>query len=170
MFVLLTLLLSATAAKRGGRKNSKERAPRESCPVLLDEGAQLYNQRRYDEAAAAYRRCIAVEPGNSKAHYNLGSTLQVVPSNERRHQAILHFEKALDTNPRYVNALFNLGTMQKELQLHEAAEKTYEQCIALAPNDDQAIGNLGAVHQLQRRLPEAESLARRALKLSPASK
>ena len=63
---------------------------------------------------------------------------------------MLHFEKALDTNPRYVNALFNLGTVQKDLHMFEAAERSYERCIALAPNDDQAIGNLGIVRQFQR--------------------
>ena len=92
VLLIIALKLGATAARRGGggRKNSKDSAPHaRSCTALLDEGAQLYNQRHYAEAAAAYRRCIAVEPGNSKAHYNLGSSLQTLSTAGTRYEAML---------------------------------------------------------------------------------
>jgi hypothetical protein len=82
-------------------------------------------------------------------------------------EAVAVYETATQRDPTYANAFYNAGTALKELgRLDEAVQK-YESAIALVPKDFDAWGNLAVCRQRQRRLPDAEIAARRAVELSP---
>jgi len=44
----------------------------------MDRGRILTQQKRYDEAVAAFRRAIELEPAEPDAHYRLGRVYQVI--------------------------------------------------------------------------------------------
>lgn len=48
-----------------------------------------------------------MDPGVEQTYYNLGTISQMAHNNQ---EAINYFKKAIELNPKYFEALFNLGT------------------------------------------------------------
>ena len=64
---------------------------------------------RIDAAEDAYRRALALDPGQADAHNNLGWLLA---SQDREEEAARHFEQALQRDPNHLRALINLGWLR----------------------------------------------------------
>ncbi|MCS7263747.1 MAG: M48 family metalloprotease [Armatimonadetes bacterium] len=67
------------------------------------------------------------------------------------HKAILHYEKAVKSQPKYVPALFGLARAKEALQKLEEARNWYEQVLKIEPENEEAMKGL-------RRLSEPHSL------------
>ena len=94
-----------------------------------------------DDAPAAYRRALELDPYHADAHVNLGRMLQ------ERHEPALaekHYRAALDIEPDNVLAAFNLGTLLEDLQQLEAAIEAYK----LAEDFADAHYNLSRLYEL----------------------
>ncbi len=65
---------------------------------------------------------------------------------EKYEDAILGFTKALELNPRYPEAKFNLANTLYLVQRYAQAATLYEQLIAENPNDDRVWYNKGETH------------------------
>jgi len=85
--------------------------------VAFNQGAALYRQGRFDEAAAHYQRCLedqAIPPKRlARASYDLGTALVQAGSQDRRRleQAIAAFRRCLESRPAadlQKDALYNL--------------------------------------------------------------
>src|SRR5207302_1345009 len=88
-----------------------------------DYGVLLGMQEKWDLAADAYRRAIAVNPLHAQAHNNLGEILE----RRRRFDAAADsYQRAADSQPTFMLARINLGRM----------------LVALGKNDE-AIAELG---------------------------
>jgi predicted O-linked N-acetylglucosamine transferase (SPINDLY family) len=101
-------------------------------------------------AAASYRLALELEPGNVRAHNNLGQALMRLG---RRVEAISHYERAIELDPGYATAHNNLGIALYELQRDEAAVACYRRAAQLDPrmaeahyNCGNALARLGSVH------------------------
>ncbi len=71
-----------------------------------DYGVLLGLQDKWDEAAEAYRRALAVNPQHAQAHNNLGQILE----RERRFEAALEsYRRAVESQPTFRLARFNAG-------------------------------------------------------------
>lgn len=53
------------------------------------------------------------------------------------------FRQALEVDPAFVEAWFNLGNLQRETQDYAGAEASYNHALELAPNDIRILFNLG---------------------------
>jgi len=87
---------------------------------------------RRDEAEKEYRRAIALKPGMSEAHNNLG---QLLASRGRLDEALSEFEAAL-SNMYYrepYSARFNRGKVLAELGRREEALGELRTCLTLNP-------------------------------------
>lgn len=97
-----------------------------------------------EQAAAAYQRCLELDPGFASAHINLG-TLYYHDRNfaaaERSYRAAI----ALD--PAYALAHFNLGNVLDETGHLEAAIAAYLEAVRLAPTYADAHYNLALAFQ-----------------------
>lgn len=74
------------------------------------------------------------------------------------------YRKALRLDPRFARARLNLGNLEAKRERWSRAERLYRRALADAPGDPDIMNNLAVtlVHR-ERRLEEAEGLARRAV-------
>ena len=101
-----------------------------------------------DDAPAAYRRALELDPYHADAHVNLGRILQ-----EKQEAALAekHYRAALDIEPDNVLAAFNLGTLLEDPQRLEDAIAAYQ----LADEFADAHYNLSRLFELLGKHDEA---------------
>jgi tetratricopeptide (TPR) repeat protein len=80
-------------------------------------------------------------------------------------KAILSFNKAIKLNPKYAEAIRNLGECYMELKQYNKAIPLLEKSIELKPNIDWAYFSLGKIHYSQNKLKEAIQCFRKNLKI-----
>jgi tetratricopeptide (TPR) repeat protein len=127
-------------------------------------GVTLKELGRLDEAAASYKKAIALKPDYAEAHSNLGVTLKELG---RLDEAAASFKKAIAVKPDYAEAHTNLGNTLKGLGKLDEAEASYAQAIALKPDHAVAHLNLGVTLQELGRLGGAETSYKQAIALKP---
>jgi tetratricopeptide (TPR) repeat protein len=82
------------------------------------------------------------------------------------HQSALdHFQKAVSIDPELADGYNNLGSAQAALGQLEQAAKQFQKAIDLVPDHSLALANLSVTLCKMEQYPDAEQLARRALKL-----
>ena len=86
--------------------------PNESLLFNLS-GACYAGLGQFDAAVKDYEKAIAIKPDYSKAHFNLGCTLQELGQLDASAKS---FEKALVIEPGYAEAHNNLGIALKDLR------------------------------------------------------
>jgi tetratricopeptide (TPR) repeat protein len=124
---------------------------------------------RYDQAEAAYRQAITLDPKYAFSSNNLGLLLQDHLARYEEAETTYHQVIALDSN--YAFPWNNLGNLlQNHLARYEEAEAAYRQAIALDSNYALPWNNLGLLLQDHLgRYDEAETAYRRALDLGLTS-
>ena len=70
--------------------------------------------------------------------------------------ALEKFERALDADPRYVDALNGLGLLRARLGQNDKAEANFRRAIAIAPDNSSALNNYGQFLCLQGRHAEGQ--------------
>jgi Flp pilus assembly protein TadD len=116
------------------------------------------------EAAAAYRRVLALRPDIAEVHNNLGVILK---NQGRLDQAAAEYQQAIALKPDFVEACNNLGNvLRQQGQLDQAAAR-YQQAIALKPDYAEAHNNLGIILWQQDKLDQAVARYQQALALKP---
>src|SRR5260370_26843017 len=80
-----------------------------------------------EKAIACFQKGVSLYPAFIEAHYNLGYTyltrFQASQTIQDRDLALAEFKRTLDTNPRYTNALNNIGNIYfAQKNLTQAAE------------------------------------------------
>jgi tetratricopeptide (TPR) repeat protein len=115
------------------------------------EGAEDWYERGYEleevapeEAMAAYRRALEIDPGLADAHVNLGRLLH---EREETDAAERHYRQALAARPDDATAAFNLGVALQDLgRLAEAAE-VYERALEIDRDLADAHYNLAGLYE-----------------------
>lgn len=106
----------------------------------FQRGNEFYRKGKLDEAIAAYRRCVAIQPEFPNALYNLGIALGDA---EQCEEAAACLEKVVQAEPERAEAYNGLGyIISRQRQPHKAIPY-YERAIELQPNYAQAHFNLG---------------------------
>ena len=128
-------------------------------------GQALEQLPRFQDALAAYRAAVRLEPRDAAARGRLGSVLLHLGQPE---QAELQLRKALtQAPPQAAEAWSNLGwAIELQGRCDEAAE-CYRQANALLPDLAEHLGNLGSKLLGQQRFEEAIRYYQRALALKP---
>jgi len=96
------------------------------------EGSRLDNgdEGRLDEAAAAYRRALIVDPDLVPAIVNLAN---IRYSRDELIEAMALYERAVGLDPDCFEAHFNLGNIQHDLGRYDRALGCYREAVALNP-------------------------------------
>jgi cytochrome c-type biogenesis protein CcmH/NrfG len=122
------------------------------------------NLRRWEEAAACYRRAIALAPNRAEAHRNLGSVLREAGRVEEGVSAI---REALRLDPNFAEVWASLGLALVEADDPETALTSCQRAIELNPRLVAAHHHHGvALFDLGRRQEALDSYSR-ALALEP---
>ena len=88
---------------------------------------------------------------------------------KRLSEAEAYYRRALELQPDYASAHFNLGNLLWEAKRFPEAEVSYRRALELRPDYADAHNNLGILLQRTNRPSEAEMSYRRALELKPSA-
>ncbi|NEN90244.1 MAG: tetratricopeptide repeat protein [Okeania sp. SIO3H1] len=123
---------------------------------------QLLREGKLDDAVAAYREAIALNPGFSHGHHNLGEALVKVGQIE---EAITAFRQAVAINPQASWSLYKLGVLlQSEGQFQEAVGY-FRQAVEQKTDVPEFYLGLGAVLVKLRQWSEAEQCLDKVLNM-----
>lgn len=100
--------------------------------VYLVRGKIALEARRFEEAAAEFRKAIEASPDSVAAHVNLGAALTQL--NDLK-GAAKQFEKAIVIDPNNLTAHYNLAVLLANEKKHEQAIVHLEKVALLNPND-----------------------------------
>jgi len=104
----------------------------QSARVYLIRGKQALEAKRYEEAAAEFRKAIAATPESVPAHVNLGATLTQLGDLKG---AAKEFEKTLLIDPNNTNAHYNLAVLLANENNHERAIVHLKAVTKINPDD-----------------------------------
>jgi tetratricopeptide (TPR) repeat protein len=162
VYVVLAWGLRDLAA---GRRRRLRGVPGAAAALVLAglAAASAIQIGHWRDSVALYGHAIRATRDNYFAYNSLGWAL------EQRGDvaaAAAHYARALEINPRYVQAHNNLGNLLA-LQNDPGAVRHYEQALRLAPGYAEAHNNLANVLQAQGDLDRAAEHYARALQLDP---
>jgi len=126
-------------------------------------GAIMNLLGRPQEAEAACRHVIDLDPSHAEAHSNLAVSLEVQGRlDEARDAALAAIERQSD----YIEAHINLGNITLRRGDPEAAAKSFRMAIAINPDNLMARANLGIALRETGDLDAAEAECRAALDIN----
>eukprot|EP00916_Digyalum_oweni_P011348 GHVL01018896.1.p1 GENE.GHVL01018896.1~~GHVL01018896.1.p1 ORF type:complete len:953 (-),score=179.21 GHVL01018896.1:226-2859(-) len=98
------------------------------------------------------------------AHTDCGTTLKL---NGNKDEAIKHYRMAIETDPSYYPAFYNLAVVYTQISLIPEAIDMYQNAISLNPRYVEAYNNLGAILKKLGDLEGAVNNYTQALKCNP---
>lgn len=104
---------------------------------------------------------IAKRERESDGYYKQG--LSNMESNQQ--QAIVSFQKALQSNPDNYDAHYALGSIHFQRKEYADAEREFRRCIELVPDNGEALNFYGRTLIELKRLPEAVAALRKTTAL-----
>jgi len=115
------------------------------CACELESGSP-------EEAIAAYRRALELDPAHADAHVNLGRLLHEAGDAA---SAATHYEAALSSRPEDAVAAFDLGVALEDLRQLPEALLAYQKAVRLDPKNADAHFNAAALAERLGRTAEA---------------
>ena len=100
----------------------------------------LQESGNFEEAVAAYKQAVELNPDFSWSHHNLGDVLLKL---ERWEESVTAYIKAVELNPNFSWSYHNLGDALLKLEQWEEAVAAYRSEIALNSDFAWSFGNLG---------------------------
>jgi len=118
----------------------------------------------YESEETLWTDTLTKNPDSWLGHNNLGLALL---RKQQRYEARMHFQKAVEINPNYVDARSNLGLVfVQEGQLDEAVDQ-YQAAVEIDPNSPVAHANLGNAFFTKGQLDEAVAQYEKAAEIDP---
>jgi tetratricopeptide (TPR) repeat protein len=144
--------------------------------ALAGMGMALGRQQKLDEADAQFNRVLEIDANNAVAHCGKAMTslnrLQAtIASDKKQRSALLkqagrECNKALDADPRVVEAHYLLGKVYREEGRLDRAEQAFGGAAKLDPKYANAWAYLGFVQVQQGKYSVGEENLRRAISIS----
>lgn len=100
---------------------------------------------KYEDALIYYEKVNEISPQNMYAFFNKGYILLV--ENEDFENAEMAFQQAINIDPSYVEAVYNLGRTYEAQGLYADAATKYRHALDLYPNYPLAIDGLNRMSQ-----------------------
>ncbi len=88
---------------------------------------------------------------------------------ERIHEALPHFERVAEINPKYPGVWFSLGFTQRLLGRMDVAEESYRRAIQSEPNDIRPYGEMIAIYMNRDEKVHARMLGLQGIQANPES-
>ena len=127
-------------------------------------GNALSGRGQLENAAASYRRALAIKPDLAGVLNNLGNALASLGQFD---DAAASCRRALEIQPDLVEAHCNLGNALQNLGRFDDALASYRRALALKPNLAEVHNNLGIALQALGQFDDAAASYRQALALKP---
>jgi hypothetical protein len=101
---------------------------------------------------------------SAEYHFGVGYSLQ---EQGNLQEAINHYSRAIELNPRYRRAYYNRALSYQTLKDMAHAERDYLEALTIEPDNAKTHHNLGIVWLEQQRYTEALEALNRAIKIDP---
>jgi tetratricopeptide (TPR) repeat protein len=151
-------------------ESEAERTRREA-QALVDKGRELYKDDHDEEAAAAFKQAVQIDPEFAEAHFRLGmayGSLEQKPDAEESYKkAIELYKTVVQSDSKNADAFFNMGEAYSFLHLDEEAARYFKQAIHLRADDEEAYYELGETETRLARYTEASASFQKALDIDP---
>jgi|SRR5450759_220570 len=98
--------------------------------LLYNIGVSYFETADYYFAEDSFRRCITLMPTNPKGFVGLSSPLYALG---RKDEALDACEKALEIDPKYINAWYNKSIVLSDLGRKDEALEAYEKALEINP-------------------------------------
>lgn len=125
------------------------RADRHDAIAPYNYGNIRLAQGAHEEAALAYQRALARDPGFIEARYNLAQALEAVGKTDA---AAIELDRVLAADPTHSDAVFNLAQIRLRAGQMRDAKALYERYLALDPPADWAATARKAIQYCTARL------------------
>jgi tetratricopeptide (TPR) repeat protein len=125
-------------------------------------------QGDYATAQTKFQELLEVDPTNKFANYNLGYIAQTVDRDNTA--AAEYYEAAIEADPQYGPALYNLAIIETSKGNKARAIELYKRAITADPTDANANLNLGFLLFESGDRAGADAAFRKAIALNPALK
>ena len=132
----------------------------------FERGNRLAAAGQFEEAIAAFDRCLAHDADDWQALANRGNARVKL---KRYHLALDDYLRAAALNPASGSVKCNLAVLLKELGELTLAESLLRELLAAQPDHVDAWSNLGVVLQYALRYDESAACQRRAIELGGPS-
>jgi Flp pilus assembly protein TadD len=144
----IALLLSccATSGERGrplaiGGTDTKT-VEEHDADAWCNLGSAAIEAENYDEAIAAYRKAIQLDPLHSDSHVYLGVAYAL--KGEEKHARSI-WNNLIQLKPNDAKVRYNIGVSLENLGDGDAAIEAYREAIRLNPRYAQAHNNIGSI-------------------------
>ncbi len=104
----------------------------------FDKGLFLFMNKEYEEAIPYFKKVVSENLMNAEAHYYLG----VCYRHTRNMRAIDELKAAIDINPGYAEAFYELGLTYNDFKLFKKAVEAFDSALRLKPDYREAKFNL----------------------------
>lgn len=127
-------------------------------------GMVLHRNNRLNEAVAAYKKAVRLDPTLAAAYNNLGVALRKMG---RQDAALVAYRRCLELKPEDEGLWSNMGNCLRELQLFDEAEAAHKRALSLQTPNASRIFNAALVHRDRNEIKTAVALFDKALTLDP---
>jgi len=130
-----TMTASGPVAAPDATKPEPAKSPSEVAAAANDEGMRLYQEKRYEDAAAKFVQASNLRPNMALYANNAGFAFFRM---ERYEDAVKWFQQTITLDPKRAVAWLNLGDAYVNLKKDADARDAYEKYLALSPNGKSA--------------------------------
>lgn len=127
-------------------------------------GLAYGRMERYEDAAEALKKAIAVNPQNEHYHYHLG---EIYLKQKKYHEAIRCFEEAVKINMVYKEAYYNLGMANQKTGCDREAAAAFERFLRFYPDHTAALKRIAASYINLHQYKEAREALEKCLEKNP---
>ncbi|MBV8709219.1 MAG: tetratricopeptide repeat protein [Acidobacteriaceae bacterium] len=131
-------------------------------------GRTKYNENRFEEAVAAFQRCLKLDDKHVKAEDNLGLSYQALG---RLDDALQAYRNAIDwqsdAKVKNPGPFIDIGGLFLETNQPEKAVEYLQKALEIAPDDPKAHQQLGKAYFNLNNLPKALVELEKAAQLAP---
>lgn len=126
-------------------------------------GTEYLKAGKLKEARAEFQQALAADPSYAGACNNLGITYERLGQGDAQAQ----FERAIQLQPDFTHAQFNLARMLMQKQQLPQAVIQLKRTVQLDPQHVGALNMLGTALGRQQKFAEAQAYLERAVRLDP---
>lgn len=155
--------MSRSALKRKSRLFTRA-ATRELCPTAIKRARELMLSQRFDEAAAAYKSILAVNPRSPDAMDGYATALMQLG---RLDDAYTHFKAAVTTDPENSEIWLHFGACVERMKHSEAALIAYAKAVEIGPVRTEMYVGKARVHHALGQIEDALAAADMAFAINP---
>jgi len=143
-------------------EQQKEQKQSTGLKQIFDQGTELYNEKKFAEAAAMYEQAVPLAKGNN-VPIVMGRLGDSYAKAKQYDKAVQTYQFGIQANPQDFNLHNNLGNVYADMgKIPEAQAEFQKAAEADPPNASRAYFNLGVVMYNKGRMDEAAAALKKA--------